>query len=453
MKLLRPSTRSLLLLCGVTMLWGASLPACGGSPLSKQHKKHAAVALKKMKELDRRDQRVEKRLAALVKSDRAFLKGHRQVVAARKRIGKLREKIKALKKLEKEVRTLLKKNRASDEKKLRKLSGSITYRAGGLKLNLLLAIGPVEEIVNAKKNAKQLIRQVAGHQAQAKTFPSAAATQAVASAAKQYPESKAKLEARLKALGPKAVDVSAAGFHRARNKQPPNYLGMGRWAKHIRKQVDGLGSGQRRLLHQIGELAEHVDLILVDMKDEHGKYYHRYKRVRGSKVETQAWKVVTSGFYIMHRDHLGMTLWSKPVGVLADDAQTLAAPPGYIYVGKPRYGGWLAGKGDNKKWKFNDKYSYMQTLFWGGGLGIITFGAYAAYLKLRRARKVFYGVGAPIYGSRSKRMRGRYKKYYARKARKTRAAAVRARARRSGSSRTGSSRTGGSSRSSRRSGK
>jgi hypothetical protein len=85
-----------------------------------------------------------------------------------------------------------------------------------------------------------------------------------------------------------------------------------------------------------------------------------------------------------------------------------------------------------------------------GGLGAISYAAYTKFREYRGKRRVFYGLGAPIYGSRSGRMRTKYKSYYKRRARKAAAKAARTRAR---ARRSSSGRTGGYSRSSRRRGK
>jgi hypothetical protein len=146
--------------------------------------------------------------------------------------------------------------------------------------------------------------------------------------------------------------------------------------------------------------------------------------------------------FLAHRDHLGMTLYSKPSGVMHDDSIVLASPPGYVYLGNDKYGKWKED-GGKRKWKFNDKYAYMKPLFFAAGLAA-SYAAWKMYKKYRKKRRVFYGLGGAIwYGTRSRRMRKRYKHYYKRKARR-----ARARARRSGSRRHGRS-----GRSSRRSGK
>jgi hypothetical protein len=247
---------------------------------------------------------------------------------------------------------------------------------------------------------------------------------------------------RLAALGPGALAEKVAKFEKAKKKSPPDYIAMHRAAKAVRAHVTGLDADSAKLKRHLKDLDYDIDLILVDMKDERGKYYHKYQRIVGPKAKNTGWMQVSRKMFMAHQNHLGMTLYSKPSGVMHDDSIVLASPPGYVYLGNPKYGKWKTKGSGKSKWKFHDKYAYMKPLFFAAGLAA-TYAAWKMYREYRKKRRVFYGMGGVIwYGTRSARNRRRYKHYYKRKARRAR------RARRSGSRRSGRS-----SRRSRRSGK
>ena len=81
---------------------------------------------------------------------------------------------------------------------------------------------------------------------------------------------------------------------------------------------------------------------------------------------TGGWVPVDQVTFRRHREHLGMTIYSKPAGVLPEDAVTTASPPGYNYIGNKRYGRWERRNGQSF-WVFYGQYSLMRDLFWGRG--------------------------------------------------------------------------------------
>jgi hypothetical protein len=418
--------------------------------LSRFEKKSARRALNKLEKVQIKLKDTEKRLMALIKEDKAFMTKAKTVKQAKVQLEKLRVQMKDLKDKGRKMAKLLDKNKGKDASKVRRITRELEGSLNRVKLRLALLIKPVRTLRHAKKNAKRLTRQVKATRATVTSYPPTSVTAAVKKAGKKYPKAKDRITARVKALKGEEIITLADAFDAAQKKDPPEYLAMGQLADRIRAKAGHLSGDRQKLLRHIAELDDHVDLILVDMKEERGRFFHRYKRIRGRKVKTTPWKPVSAAYFRMHEDHLGMALYAKPKGTFHTDANTLASPPGYAYVNNDEYGRWKE-KGGEKTWKFKPKYSYMVPLFFGAGLAAVTYVAFRSYRKHRMRRVVWYGLagGAIWYGTRSARMRRRHKHFYKRRSRMRRMR----KARRSKARRSGSRRTGRSGRSSRRSGK
>ena len=434
-------TQLLLIPMAAALAWGG----CNRN-LGHYQKEKARRALAKLEKVQIKLDDTEKRLTAIVDDDKAFMSKTKTVKEARAKLATLRAEMKGLKDKGRKMAKLLDKNKYKDQSEVRRITRELESSLKKTSLRLALLIKPVRTLRHAKKNAKKLTRDVAATQASIASYPPASVTSAVRKASKKYPQAKDRVAARFKALKGKNVTLLADAFDAARKKDPPDYLAMGQLANRVRAGASQLSHDRRQLLRHIEELDDHIDLILVDMKDERGRFFHRYKSVRGRRVKTTSWKPVSAAYFRMHQDHLGMALYAKPKGTFHTDAITLASPPGYAYVGNKEYGKWKK-KGTEKTWKFHPKYQYMVPLFFGAGLAAVTYVAFHSYRKHRMRNVVWFGMaGAIWYGTRSARMRRRYKGYYARKARKVRMRKIRAR-------RSRSRRSGRSGRSSRRSGK
>lgn len=141
-------------------------------------------------------------------------------------------------------------------------------------------------------------------------------------------------------------------------------------------------------------------VILEDMKTEGSlfqDYYHRYKIMTGRSVggdsldyetTTTDWRKVSEDVYNQYRNYLGMTILSKtPDGEVTDTAY----PPGYQYVGNPRYGHWEQ-RGGNSFWVFYGQYRLFSDLL-GGGLGRVSRTEYDDFRTTYSSGQVYYGRG------------------------------------------------------------
>ena len=127
-----------------------------------------------------------------------------------------------------------------------------------------------------------------------------------------------------------------------------------------------------RIKRQLNKYPEY-SIQLEDMKEEGNffkDYYHRYKIVYGEKLggseelEYQSaitdWYKVKKKEFKKYANNLGMVLVSKGAdGKIAD----VQYPPGYQYVGDPRYGNWRRDESGNSFWEFYGKYAFFSHMF------------------------------------------------------------------------------------------
>ncbi|MGB0645820.1 MAG: hypothetical protein ACPGQS_01535 [Bradymonadia bacterium] len=135
-----------------------------------------------------------------------------------------------------------------------------------------------------------------------------------------------------------------------------------------------------------------IDRIIVDMREKSGVFEHKYRLITDGKSVTGGWVPVDQLTFRKHREHLGMTIYSKPAGVLPEDAVTTASPPGYNYIGNKRYGRWERRNGQSF-WVFYGQYSLMRDLFWGRGTyRPIYRSEYRGYRSSISRRRAYYGA-------------------------------------------------------------
>ena len=128
-------------------------------------------------------------------------------------------------------------------------------------------------------------------------------------------------------------------------------------------------------------------VILDDMKEEGDffkKYYHKYRIIMEEKDTETRWGEVSQEYYQRYEPFLGMTIWSKKDGKDSDSI----GPPGYEYVGEPRYGQWKTDSSGNSFWEFYGKYRLISDLLGGG---FIYRGNYNNYRTYRSKGQPYYG--------------------------------------------------------------
>ncbi len=152
-----------------------------------------------------------------------------------------------------------------------------------------------------------------------------------------------------------------------------------------------------QLKSQLASAPEYA-IILSDMREEgmfSSSYFHQYQIVQGEKSWTTDWMQVPESVYRANENFLGMTLASKT----PEGENNVAHPPGYDYVGNPRYGTWQTNSSGMSFWAFYGQYALMRDLL-GLGRGAISRNDYDAYQRSRSQRRPYYGRTGKEYGTR-----------------------------------------------------
>jgi len=137
-------------------------------------------------------------------------------------------------------------------------------------------------------------------------------------------------------------------------------------------------------------------VILEDMKEEGNffrDYYHKYRIVQDDKANTTDWLKVPEDVYRANEALLGMTISGRKDG----EDLPAAAPPGYQYVGDPRYGSWRTDSSGNTFWAFAGGMALARVLDIGRYPPIYQsdWNAYRSY----RSRKSPYFGRSREYGT------------------------------------------------------
>lgn len=183
-----------------------------------------------------------------------------------------------------------------------------------------------------------------------------------------WPDARPPLEKKLNQYTSQLAEISQQGqaFEAMLTTEPADYVARGQLSDRIGELTRSAQSLQRDLMKEFVAITLDLDKILIDMKEEGGKYHHKYAIIEGGKRTETPWIEVTREFYTAHRDHLGMTIYNKPAGKLTEQGDEIASPPGYHYVGNERYGQWV-GTGPQRFWMFYGQYAFMRDVFWGPG--------------------------------------------------------------------------------------
>jgi len=143
-----------------------------------------------------------------------------------------------------------------------------------------------------------------------------------------------------------------------------------------------------RIKHQLKDVPT-FSIILEDMKQDGNvftHYFHKYKVVQLDKSWVTDWEKVSDSFYRQNANFLGMTLAARKEGQYSDHV----APPGYAYVGDPKYGQWKQDSSGGSFWEFYGKYR-MFTDVLGFFTGPIYDRDYDDYHRYRQRRQPFFG--------------------------------------------------------------
>ena len=112
-------------------------------------------------------------------------------------------------------------------------------------------------------------------------------------------------------------------------------------------------------------------------------------------TQNRDWVEVSKTFYDRYQPMLGMVVLSKGEDGEVDQANY---PPGYQYVGNPRYGSWRRDSRGGSFWEFYGQYALFSHLL-GLGRQPLYHRDYDAYRTSRSQRRPYFGPGNN-YGTR-----------------------------------------------------
>lgn len=174
----------------------------------------------------------------------------------------------------------------------------------------------------------------------------------------------------------------------------------------------GCGGQRDPVADLVRDLERHPEysLMVDDLRVESGffpEYFIRFEvmtaaGLRAASGDTLAyerrqtdWMQVPEQVFRRYENYLGMVVAAKTLdGERTGTGQ--AHPPGYQYVGNPRYGTWDSGG----FWQFYGQYAFMRTMLGGWNVGR---GDYGDYRQSSQRGRPYYGPvkdGKTTFGTR-----------------------------------------------------
>lgn len=352
------------------------------------------------------------RLETVVAEDKAFLSARPEVKAARAgyaarlaAIDKIGARVKT------EIDPILKADDYGDRLKLQSTLTSIEAALQRTPREFPQLLSNVFRVRNYKRDHKSLVEgaRVSVRNA-AKDMADPTLQAAVSQAQIDYPDASERLQARVEALQKKRDQVAAAlpELEAAAQANPIDYVKAGTLAEALQKDARGVSNGVAKLRADIASLSKSTDKILVDMKKVLNDCYHKYRYVEGGLARQTDWVPVACVDYVIHQNHLGMAIYSKPEGTFESEAVTVAHPPGYNYIGNTRYGRWDERAG-GRYWVWYGQYALTRDLLWGvGGYRPVRDRSWSSYRSSVKSRKPYFGA-TKQYGTNGSLTKTKYK--------------------------------------------
>ena len=151
-------------------------------------------------------------------------------------------------------------------------------------------------------------------------------------------------------------------------------------------------------------------IILDDMKEEGNLFktcYHKYRIITEDKTTETDWLEVPESYYKQNISFLSMTIWVKKDG----KEDKVVGPPGYEYVGNPRYGHWNTNSSGQSFWAFYGQYHFISALL---GHGPIFRNHYNNYTRSRTQNRPYYGPNKE-YGTNGSLTKKQKPNFYSRR--------------------------------------
>lgn len=187
----------------------------------------------------------------------------------------------------------------------------------------------------------------------------------------------------------------------------------------------GSGSPLAELKKELNQYPEY-SVVLEDMKEEGNffkDYYHKYKVVYGEPVSGQDslvyqtyftdWYKVPRRVYQDYWNYLGMVVLAKGADGKITDTPF---PPGYQYVGNPRYGRWREDNSGNRFWEFYGKFAFMNAMF-NMFRGPVYYNDWDEWGRYRRSNRPYFGSKGQ-FGTNGSYTQKTYKNFFERRKQK-----------------------------------
>jgi hypothetical protein len=337
-----------------------------------------------------------KDVEALVAKDSAYLAKRPEVAAVYADIKQRQEAVVAARaSYEGDLAKLIKKDRHKDANLVFSQAIQLSNQASTASANVDQLLAPVQKVLHYKTHHPKLVQQAQEKFRGAEALGSDADLQArVTAATVECPTAKTSVDKQYATLAASSAQLGSR-FNKLNllaAAQPVDYVAAGQNAEAVVTTANSLRKGHQALRTDLDSLSRSEDRILVDMRESSGTYSHKYKVVKNGIATETGWVPVSHAAYSKHREHLGMAVQSKPECVPASEAVEVASPPGYAYIGNPRYGQWERRNGGSF-WVFYGRYALMRDVFWGR----------SHYRPIRRTTWRSYrsnvGSGRPYYGA------------------------------------------------------
>lgn len=325
-------------------------------------------------------------------------------------------------KLEGEAMPLFEENNSDDTQKMTALLGEIrTARTTAVKGAEAIA-QRAEKLVDYKARRHEMVREAEADFRSIDSSKLAPLKVKAGQAQVDWSEKKSDIDERMRFFDQMATAASEShDFIVAENGKPEASIDFDALVNHHQALRQAAGN-YNQSLDSVSALLDQLyvswDKLLADMEIREGaevEFFHHYKLIRVNRDDKQSVEEkaerVSKEFYQRHEDHLGMTLESKPKGKYDVEADKVASPPGYNYVGNTHYGRWEQRPGGSF-WVFYGQYAFMRSLFWGPSYyRNVGYNDWQGYRSTRDAGRTYYGKdasGKQVYGSKGTMARTKY---------------------------------------------
>ena len=349
----------------------------------------------------------EKALDSVIAKDPEFLSKRPEITLARKSLTERETFIKTIKaRLKSDVDPLIEANKHSDSETLASTLNELRTSIAGPNVPHPSPAEQAQHLLSYKTEKEQYIEAAKTQFAVTKAaMENSELSTEIAKLTTDCPNLSDKLRERYQRVVAAQQKTIDAGLQLNTLLGSDDPVKIGRQAELVDSLGKNANSAAKSFRADMLIAQRSEDHILIDMRESPPA--HKYRKIIDGVSTKTDWIPVTPADFKKHEPNLGMTIYSKPACTLPEDANRLAAPPGYNYVGNERYGQW-EDRGGSRVWVFYGRYALMRDLFWGPGrYRPVRRAYYDSWRTNYRAGRPWYGP-TKQYGTRGSATRARY---------------------------------------------